>query len=331
MIKLKALAAAAMAAGCVMLAAPLAHAGQPDLVVAACLPGWYVNPDEIDRKPTPVDGGLEFSGADLIHHAADLPLEDLKPGSFVASVAPDQPSFFSVEVRNGPDGAYGTLRWDLTTEKWVIVIGPGTGPALAVTDGTFTDENPVALLTGKVTKWGAFDPATARVVSFGVGYTKNPPGTVTTVVTSVTFDETPYPLGCQTQPTETATASPSTTTTVSPSPLPTPPSTPPATVPPASATPSDGVIQYPDCDAVDAALGRPINQLEPGFGPHLDSDGDGVGCEDLGNGVISGPGGNLPRTGVAYPLVAGGGIGLFLVGAGLLWYTRQRNRVEFVA
>lgn len=152
--------------------------------------GWYVNADELDRAPTAVATGLKFEGNDLVHHAANLPIASLTPGTYVATPAPDQPSFFSVEVRN-PSGAYGTLRWNANAGMWQITIGPGAG----ATDGTFSGADPAALLAGKVTKWGAFG-AGDTVVSFGVGYTNSPPGTVATVVSSVTFAGTSYSLAC---------------------------------------------------------------------------------------------------------------------------------------
>lgn len=36
---------------------------------------------------------------------------------------------------------------------------------------------------------------------------------------------------------------------------------------------------YSDCDAARAAGAAPVYEGEPGFGPHLDGDGDGIGCE----------------------------------------------------
>jgi hypothetical protein len=38
-------------------------------------------------------------------------------------------------------------------------------------------------------------------------------------------------------------------------------------------------VYYKNCDAVRAAGAAPIHAGEPGYGLHLDSDGDGVGCE----------------------------------------------------
>ncbi|MGW6717413.1 excalibur calcium-binding domain-containing protein [Streptomyces sp. NPDC054995] len=36
---------------------------------------------------------------------------------------------------------------------------------------------------------------------------------------------------------------------------------------------------YENCDAVRAAGASPIRSGQPGYGRHLDRDGDGVGCE----------------------------------------------------
>ena len=40
-----------------------------------------------------------------------------------------------------------------------------------------------------------------------------------------------------------------------------------------------GDVYYANCDAVRAAGAAPIHAGEPGYAPHLDRDGDGVGCE----------------------------------------------------
>lgn len=36
---------------------------------------------------------------------------------------------------------------------------------------------------------------------------------------------------------------------------------------------------YANCAAARAAGGAPVRRGDPGYGPHLDRDGDGVGCE----------------------------------------------------
>ncbi len=36
---------------------------------------------------------------------------------------------------------------------------------------------------------------------------------------------------------------------------------------------------FPNCTAARAAGAAPVRRGEPGYGPHLDRDGDGVGCE----------------------------------------------------
>lgn len=179
-------------------------------VAGACDPAWYVNADETNRRPDQVRGGFLFKGSDLIHRETSIALKDLKPGTYVVapnSPAPDQPSFFSVEVRN-TNGAYGTLRWNPGTGKWDIVIGASSAASPAVaTAGTFSDADPMVLLAGKVTKWGAFDPATAKVVSFGVGYTLNPPGVQETTIRSVRFAGQTYDLRCEPAPSASASAS----------------------------------------------------------------------------------------------------------------------------
>ncbi|MCX5276381.1 excalibur calcium-binding domain-containing protein [Streptomyces virginiae] len=40
-----------------------------------------------------------------------------------------------------------------------------------------------------------------------------------------------------------------------------------------------GVVSYRNCTAVRAAHADPIRRGDPGFGPHLDRDGDGIACE----------------------------------------------------
>jgi hypothetical protein len=159
---------------------------------------FYVNsPDEGNRRPTTGEKGLTFSASDLIHHSTDTTLEKLTHGTFVAIPAPDQPSFFSVEVSG--DGKYGTLRWNPslgTSGEWEAT---SQGQQYHDPDpATLADKFPIHL--------------SHHVFSFGVGYTANPPGTVTTLVTSVTFGDT-YDLTCAPKPTETATSKPTATAT----------------------------------------------------------------------------------------------------------------------
>ncbi|MGW1490751.1 excalibur calcium-binding domain-containing protein [Streptomyces sp. NPDC002402] len=48
--------------------------------------------------------------------------------------------------------------------------------------------------------------------------------------------------------------------------------------------PAKPAVSYANCDAVRAAGFDPIHEGEPGYGPHLDRDGDGVGCESWSGG-----------------------------------------------
>lgn len=40
-----------------------------------------------------------------------------------------------------------------------------------------------------------------------------------------------------------------------------------------------GHVHYPSCSAAGAVRPTPVRRGEPGYGRHLDRDGDGVGCE----------------------------------------------------
>lgn len=178
---------------------PVKHV--PPVVWDKCdnMKGWDVNhPDEDTRKPVATLVGLKFSGNQLIHHATTgIDVEHLLPGSFTAHPAPDQDSFFSVEV-SGSDGGYGTLRWNTSTHKWNLVTG-----------GSFYENTSAAALVDM--------PAAHRshhVVSFGVGYTNSPPGTVTTTVSAVRFQGKWVSLTCF-PPKHTHSPSPSASTSTS--------------------------------------------------------------------------------------------------------------------
>ncbi|MCO8277328.1 peptidase inhibitor family I36 protein [Actinoplanes sp. TRM 88003] len=150
---------------------------------------WFVNPDETARKPTATANGLEFNSTDLIHRnvAGTLSTDDLDPGTYTASPTPDQPSFFSVEVFGGTSDSYGTLRWDPATGLWSMTVPPSRP-----NPGYYDDVDPSVVVTqaGK----------SKNVVRFGVGYTNNPAGTVTTVVSDVTFQGVTYKLDCKNLP-----------------------------------------------------------------------------------------------------------------------------------
>jgi hypothetical protein len=38
-------------------------------------------------------------------------------------------------------------------------------------------------------------------------------------------------------------------------------------------------VYYKNCDAARDAHAAPVYKGDPGYGPHLDRDGDGIGCE----------------------------------------------------
>lgn len=42
---------------------------------------------------------------------------------------------------------------------------------------------------------------------------------------------------------------------------------------------SSGTVYYKNCAAARAAGAAPVRSTDPGYGKHLDRDGDGIGCE----------------------------------------------------
>ena len=42
---------------------------------------------------------------------------------------------------------------------------------------------------------------------------------------------------------------------------------------------SSGDVYFPNCAAAHNAGKAPVRRGQPGYGPHLDRDGDGIGCE----------------------------------------------------
>jgi hypothetical protein len=49
---------------------------------------------------------------------------------------------------------------------------------------------------------------------------------------------------------------------------------------PFAATTSTTATRYASCAAAWDAGGAPVRRGDPGYGPHLDRDGDGIACED---------------------------------------------------
>jgi len=296
-----ALLVAAASIANLIFATASARAAVPNPTNPCYVEGWFVNPDEANRAPERTHDGFVFEDADLIHHATNVPLRFLKPGWFTATPAPDQPSFFSVEVRDLTTDAYGTLRWDKTAALWSITIGPKSLPTHHpdTTPGTFTGADPVALLAGKVTKWGKFTSAT-RVASFGVGYTNSPPGTVKTTVTTVGFMGKAYYFSCP-KPTASPTTTPSQTTS------PTPTGT-------GSATPSHTGTPSTSASATPTATASTSASTSSSVSP-IPVPADNAGGDD-----------SLPTTGASLGGLILLGLGVVLAGGLLTWWFRKRNR-----
>jgi hypothetical protein len=282
--------------GLLTLAAPAAATETSTGVSCPGVSGWYVNPDETDRKPETSVSGMKFAPADL--------MVNVKPGSYAlatGSDTPDQPSFFSVEVRDAGTGAYGTLRWDVATKEWTLVTNTAS----------YSKAEPIGFV-GIETKWGKLTPA-ARVVSFGVGYTKNPAGSKNVTVKSVTFAGQTRSLTClpptkpvTTPPTGSPTVTPPTTTPGATTPTTIPPTKPPVTTRPTTAPTTRPPATTPPPTTPPATSAAP--ELTPVAGGGGDS--------------------SLPLTGADAGILGGAALAIIGVG-GILVATARRRKVNF--
>lgn len=101
------------------------------------------------------------------------------------------------------------------------------------------------------------------------------PGSPATSDTPAVGTSTALPTHPAEMPTVTATE----TVTVAPSPPPTKTVTKTAEAPEPRTTAPAPDVYYGNCDEARAAGDAPLYRGDPGYGPHLDRDGDGVACE----------------------------------------------------
>ena len=153
----------------------------------------------------------------------------------------------------GPQGAYGA-------------VGRGKLAAGVAAAGVA-----VIALLGAVSDGGGQEGSTA--VSL--------PSSTVSVTVTVTQQATAQPRATITLPPATVTVRPKplpratiTATVTRPAPIA-------GTIPPTTDTSekSSSGVYYDNCTEVRAAGADPIRRGEPGYGPHLDRDGDGVACE----------------------------------------------------
>lgn len=277
-------AASVVAAGVLMLAVPTAVQAEVDAANPCNVQGWFVNPDEADRAPERTTAGFVFEDADLIHHNAPegLTTKDLNNGAYNAAPNPDQGSFFSVEV-SGDDGGYATLRWNPTNVEWEMTTG-----------GMFYKHaDPDILVDMPPVK------RSHKVVRFGVGYTKNPPGTVKTTVKSVSFEGKVYWFKCL-KP-------------IDPSPKPSPSQT--SSSPTASASPSSTPSSSGSPTSTGSATSTPSATISASSSQSPDPIPSDAGNDDD----------ELPVTGASISTLIGVAVGVILVGGAITVGVRRRK------
>jgi LPXTG-motif cell wall-anchored protein len=296
MRKTRLAATAAITLGLALSAVALALPSQatttaaPSFESCANLKGWYANPDEQAFLPEPTAAGLKFEGKDLIHHGLATPIDfadmdkvaysfdDTTAGKVVFKVETSAP--YSTIVTNADGKIWSTA---MTYDQ----VG-GQGNPVA----KYTDLLGVPVKPGKVPFTGA-----SRVATFGVGYWVEEGSTV---VSSITFHGTTYPLTCPPPASPSASASTSASASASAKPS-------------ASASTSPSVRPSPSRSAIPSAS----PSTPPVLTPPTDDEQTPVA-------------GNLPLTGDSPGrmfLLAAVALGSIAVGAGL-WILARRRRTS---
>jgi outer membrane biosynthesis protein TonB len=125
-------------------------------------------------------------------------------------------------------------------------------------------------------------PTTARATTTTVAPTTTAPPPSTTAPpppTTAPPPPTTAPAPPTTAPAPT-TSPPPPTPAPTAAPIPTTEYVPPPPMPVAAPLPEVGSGSYKNCSAARAAGAAPVYRNDPGYGAHLDRDGDGVGCEN---------------------------------------------------
>ncbi|WP_425591120.1 excalibur calcium-binding domain-containing protein [Candidatus Neomicrothrix sp.] len=113
-----------------------------------------------------------------------------------------------------------------------------------------------------------------------VGPTSTAAAPTTARATTTVAPTTTAPPPSTTTPPPPTTAPPPPTPAPTAAPIPTTEYAPPPPMPVAAPLPEIGSGSYKNCSAARAAGAAPVYRNDPGYGAHLDRDGDGVGCEN---------------------------------------------------
>ncbi len=181
--------AAALAAG-FYLGTPAAHATEtpagPSFATCSNLTGWYANADEQADLPTATEDGLLFENKDLIHHATspiDLADMDKVSASFVTTTAGKV--VFKVETSS----PYSTIITNSDGKLWSTAMSYDQEGGQGHPIDKYSQFVDLATKPGKAAYTSA-----SMVVTFGVGYWV---AEGDTVVSSISFHGTNYPLTCK--------------------------------------------------------------------------------------------------------------------------------------
>ncbi|MEE2032555.1 excalibur calcium-binding domain-containing protein [Rhodococcus chondri] len=187
-------------------------------------------------------------------------------------------------VGSGTPGAKKRRKW-----PWIAAVAATGVFGIAAFGGETPEATTVpvvATTTVEAPRTTTAVPTTTRPTTTVPTTTRPAPVTTTTTIvpvvplvpqtTTSTTRYTPPPAPVYTPPPTTTRPAPA--YTPPPEPVYTPPPAPIYTPPPVVADVPSGV-PYKNCSAARAAGAAPVYVGEPGYGTHLDRDGDGVGCE----------------------------------------------------
>lgn len=218
-------------------------------------PGGGADEHELPPVPVTVLHGRWGDGRDLV--AGSRAESPVWPGDPFWQRDRDETEASAVRPKAGGVGS-----WHRSTPRW-LEVSAGAAAALALVVGVS-----LALRDGG-----------SRQQAAAVGNTTTTSGTTTTPPSTTTTAPPPSAAPALTPPSVVRTTTTTAPTTTIPPTTATPTTAPPTTEPPP---------EYRNCWEALRAGALPLERGEPGYGPHLDDDGDGRACE-WGEGDGRGP------------------------------------------
>jgi outer membrane biosynthesis protein TonB len=183
-------------------------------------------------------------------------------------------AWWFLHERKAKSGAPMKRHWGVIAAVAVVAF-IGGGVLLPATEPTEEAEAAVETTSAAPTSTSTSSPRPTTSTSRPT--TTARPSRTTTTPTTTTREPAPAvaPSSAEREPTPERTYTPPPAPAPDPAPAPAP--EPEYTPPP---TPAPESVYYANCTAARAAGAAPVLAGQPGYGTHLDRDGDGIGCEN---------------------------------------------------